>query len=379
MPAPTFDQDEAFGLLRRLVAIRSYPGEERRAQEAVAHWLAANGLAPQMQPTPNDQPNVLAAIENGPGPTVLLNGHIDTVLAVEGWACDPWEGRLEGDRFSGLGACDMKAGVAVNMLVARELLRRRDSWQGTLLFSCVTDEEAYSLGARAHIAAGLKADACIVTEPSYDHAIVGAAGKVLVRVTAVGKAAHAFYPDQGVNAAIELARFVAGVGEAVPSGSHPRIPTTQSILSFHSGNAQYVITVPERAEALLTRQIVPGETAESVVAELRAFADSLRSPARFEFSVEPPYYPPFELGVDTPLARALTAASAEVLGAPVPLAYTAGVADANLYMGEAGIPAFWFGPRGGDFHQNTEWVDITTLAPAAEVVLGTALRLLHSK
>jgi len=378
MQTPTFDRDEAVTLLRRLVAVRSYPGEEGAAQQVVADWLNANGLTPELQPTPNGQPNVIARVENGPGPTLLLNGHIDTVLAVEGWACDPWQGRLEGDRFSALGAGDMKSGLVVIMLVARELLRRRDAWQGTLILSSVTDEEAYSHGARAQIAGGLIADACIVAEPSFDQAVVGAPGKVLVRVTVTGKAAHGFFPEEGVNAAIELARFVAGVGEAVPSGKHPRIPSSQTILSFHSGSAQYVITLPEHAEALLTRQIVPGETAESVVAELEAFAASLRSPARFAFTVEPPYYPPFELDTTHPLAQAFAAASAEVLGAPVPFSYSAGVSDANLFSGEAGIPTLHFGPRAGDFHQNTEWVDLASLVPCAEIILATALRMLKA-
>ena len=122
MRTPTFDQDEAVSLLRRLVAVRSYPGEEGEAQQVVAGWLKANGLTPELQPTPNGQPNVIARVENGPGPTLLLNGHTDTVLAVEGWACDPWQGRLEGERFSALGAGDMKVlgvlGLATNWQVA---------------------------------------------------------------------------------------------------------------------------------------------------------------------------------------------------------------------------------------------------------------------
>src|SRR3712207_9326675 len=138
MTPSSFDRDEALALLRRLVAVRSYPGEELAAQQEVAAWLAGNGLEPELQPTANQQPNVIARIHNGPGPTLLLNGHIDTVLAVEGWTCDPWQGQLDGDRFYGLGAGDMKAGVAINMLVARELARRRAEWQGTLIFSRVT-------------------------------------------------------------------------------------------------------------------------------------------------------------------------------------------------------------------------------------------------
>ena len=102
-------------------------------------------------------------------------------------------------------------------------------------------------------------------------------------------------------------------------------------------------------------------------------------PASFTFSVEPPYYPPFELDPAAPLAQAFAAASAEVLGAPVPFGYSAGVSDANLFSGEAGIPTLFYGPRAGDFHQCTEWVDLGSLAPCAEVILATALAVLRGR
>ncbi len=357
---------------------RSYPGEELAVQQAVAAWLTEHGLAPELQPTANQQPNVIARVANGPGPTLLLNGHVDTVLAVEGWTGDPWQGRVEGDRFYGLGAGDMKSGVVVAMLVARELLRRRAEWQGTLIFSSVIDEEAYSLGARTLLATGITADACFVTEPFFTQGIIGSPGKVLVRVDATGKAAHGFFPWEGVNAAIELARFVAHVCDAVPPGQHPRLPSSQTVLSFHSGSSQYVITLPEQAQALITRQIVPGESADTVVEQLRRFADTLQSPARFEFSVDPPFYPPFEWDApEHPFTRAFAEASKAVLGAELPLGYTPGLSDANLIAGEAGIPCIIYGPLAGNFHQCDEWVDITSLVPCAEVILATALAFLR--
>ena len=274
----------------------------------------------------------------------------------------------------------MKAGVVVNMLVARELARRRDEWQGSLIFSSVTDEEAYSQGARTLIARGISADACFVTESGFTTAIVGAPGKVLVRVGATGKAAHGFYPWDGINAAIELARFVAQVCDAVPPGVHPRLPSSQTVLSFHSGSTQYVITLPERAEALLTRQIVPGETADDVVAQLRAFAESLHSPARFDFTVEPPFYPPFEWNVpEHPFTRAFAEAGTAVLGAAVPLGYTAGLSDGNLINGEAGIPCIVYGALAGDYHQCNEWVDLHSIVACAEVILATALGFLQQR
>jgi hypothetical protein len=58
MHPTSFDRDEA------LVAVRSYPGEELAAQQRVAAWLADNGLAPELQPTPNQQPNWRATTIN---------------------------------------------------------------------------------------------------------------------------------------------------------------------------------------------------------------------------------------------------------------------------------------------------------------------------
>jgi acetylornithine deacetylase/succinyl-diaminopimelate desuccinylase-like protein len=369
------DVEEAAALTARLVSYRSYPGEEGEVQRAVAAWLEQNGLQPELQPTEGDRPNVLARVANGPGPTLLLNGHVDTVLAARDWPCDPWRGRREGDRFYGLGACDMKSGVAAIMLATHALARRRDLWRGTVHFTSVVDEEAYSIGARALIDAGIRADACVVTESSWEHPTLGSVGKVLVRADVTGKAAHATWPHEGINAAVEAARLVTRLDE-LPLGQHPRMTATQCVLSLHSGSDQYVITVPERARLTINRHIVPGETGESVLAEMRALADSLDSPARFDFALDPPYYPPWEIAPDHPLVRRFARAYEAETGRAPRYGYL-GFGDANLFSAELGVPTIQFGPYGGNFHQADEWVDLPSIAAAVRVLLRLALDVLQ--
>ncbi|MFN8537411.1 MAG: M20/M25/M40 family metallo-hydrolase [Thermomicrobiales bacterium] len=229
---------------------------------------------------------MICRVENGPGPTLLLNGHTDTVLRAEGWSCDPWQGKRVGDRFYGLGAADMKSGVAAAMLATRALDRARDRWRGTVIFTSVVDEEAFSIGARALVEMGLRADACIVTEGTWDRPVIGGVGKVLVRAEITGKAAHGSWPSEGINAAVEAAKLIARLDD-LPLGHHPRMTATQCVLSFHSGNDQYVITVPEKASFTINRHIVPGETGESVLTSAPSSA-GLNSPARFEFAIDPP-------------------------------------------------------------------------------------------
>ena len=67
------NDEEAYTLTAALVAVRSYPGEEFEVQQLVANWLEQHGLTPEFQDTQNKRPNVLARIENGTGPTLLLN------------------------------------------------------------------------------------------------------------------------------------------------------------------------------------------------------------------------------------------------------------------------------------------------------------------
>ena len=86
--------------------MRSYPGEEGPVQRAVAAGWRSRACSPSCsRPARRTGPNVIARVENGPGPTMLLNGHTDTVLAVGGVErAIPGTAEREGDRLYGLGA-----------------------------------------------------------------------------------------------------------------------------------------------------------------------------------------------------------------------------------------------------------------------------------
>jgi len=367
--------EAAGALTAELVSIRSYPGQEGPVQRHVAQWLEANGLEPEFQPTEGDRPNVIARLDNGSGPTLLLNGHVDTVLAVEGWSSDPWTPRRDGDRLYGLGAADMKSGVAAAMLATRALAQIRDRWHGSVVFSSVVDEEAYSIGARALIASGIRADYCVVTESAWERPALGSVGKVLVRIDVTGKAAHASWPWEGINAATEAARLVARLDE-IPLLEHPRMRGSRCVLSVASGNDQYVITVPEQARVILNRMIVAGESSQSVLAEVQALIDELASPATFELAIDPPYYPPWETDQEHLLALALARAYESEAGRQPEWSYR-GFGDMNLFSEEAGTPTAMVGPHGNNFHQADEWVDVPSIAATSRLLVRMALDLLE--
>ena len=150
---------------------------------------------------------------------------------------------------------------------------------------------------------------------------------------------------------------------------------SRAVLNFSSGNDQYVITVPEKARVILNRMIVAGERSEDVVAEVQALVDDLDSPATFEISVDPPYYPPWETSPEHPLAQAVSGAYVAETGREPEWGY-GGFGDMNLFSEEAGIPTVMIGPRGDKFHQANEWVDVPSIAATTRLLVRVARTLL---
>jgi len=255
-------------------------------------------------------------------------------------------------------------------MATRALDQRRDLWSGALALTCVIDEEAFSLGAHVVIDSGLRPDFSVVTESTLPAALIGSFGKVLVRVDVTGHAAHASWPEHGVNAA----RFAARLSE-VPLGMHPTIKPSQAMLSFHSGPTTYQsIAVPDQARVVINWHTVPGERGEDVIARLKALAGSLDSPAAFAFSIDAPYYPAWETPLDAPLLTAFGSVDEQEFGTPPSYAYT-GYGDTNLLAG-AGIPTMTFGALSANYHQADEWVDLTSIPQVIRTLLRLTCQLL---
>src|SRR5215210_2606281 len=178
------------GLLSRLVAIDSVnpplvpggAGEDEMAR-FVVEWARAAGLeADVLEATPGRPSVVVRARGTGGGRTLLLCAHTDTV-GVAGMA-DPHTPRLDGDRLSGRGAYDMKAGLASALLACREAARA--GLAGDVVVGAVADEEHASLGVQEVLEA-VAADAAIVTEPTELEVIVAHKGFVWAEIEVTGR------------------------------------------------------------------------------------------------------------------------------------------------------------------------------------------------
>ena len=309
----------------------------------------------------DDRPSLVSVGPSGtPGPTVVLNGHLDTV-GVEGMS-DPFTPAVDADRLAGRGSSDMKSGVAAMVVAAEQLAERRPP--GRVVLALVADEEDASTGAEAVLAAlpglGIHPDVVVVGEPTSLALTESLRGYALVEVTLAGRAAHSSQPDEGVNAVAHLGRLLHAVEQrhATLAGGGASLMVTVA----SGGESPFVLA--RSARALVERRTVPGEKADAALAEVEQLLDDLRTAdpqvdatARLVIAREA-----WRLDHDGPaasLSAALESALAERgPGTTVPQRYAAPAwMEAPLWQA-AGIPALICGPDGGGMHAADEWVDL---------------------
>jgi acetylornithine deacetylase/succinyl-diaminopimelate desuccinylase-like protein len=366
-------------LLHALVAIDSVnpslvPGGagEAEAAAAVSAWATAAGLeADVLEATPGRPSVVVRARGSGGGRTLLLCGHLDTVTT-EGMAdAGP---RVEGDRFHGRGAYDMKAGVAAALVACREAAGL--GLRGDVVVAAVADEEHASLGVQEVLAA-VAADAAIVTEPTELELVVAHRGFVWAEIEVTGRAAHGSRPHLGVDAIVKTGPILTAIGtldEALGARTHPLLGRGSVHASTIQGGEE-LSSYPARCVVGLERRTLPGETVADIEAEIGALLDRCRAadPALEARARTLLVREPFEVGRDAELVAVVRAAAGEVLGTPPAVAGASYWADA-AFIAAAGVPTVMFGPAGEGAHAAEEWVSIASTEAVARTLVATAAR-----
>jgi acetylornithine deacetylase len=378
----TVDRGDGIGLLRELVRIDSRnpslvsdgPGEG-----ALARFLAGTlrdwGFEVRLQEVEPGRPNVIATLagsKSGRVPSLLFNGHLD-IVGVEGMAHAPFDAHEERGRMYGRGTSDMKGGVAAMCAAAA---RVRGTLAGDLIIAGVIDEEWQSAGTAALLAAGVRADAAIVTEPTGLELMPAHKGFAWLQVAVHGRAAHGSRWDIGVDAIRHAGLLLAELDrldtEELPRRTHPLLGRA----SLHASSIEGGIglsTYPDRCVLRVERRTLPGERAEDVVAEIDAACAAVRR-LRPELAADVDLLfsqPPSDVPLDAPIIAALGALLGGSGMSTKPRGMSAWT-DAAL-LNERGIPAICFGP--GDMglaHAAEEYIEVDQVERATELLAALA-------
>ena len=251
-------------LAERTLDLVNVPSESRHEAELYAYVKRAVPL-----PLAHDDGESLLFAKRAGRPLVLLAGHLDTVPAQGNLP-----GRIEDGAVVGLGASDMKGGLAVMIELARWAAETELAHDVGFLF--FPREE---LGPAENPLPGLfeattvvdEASLVVCLEPTDNTLQLGCLGNLNARLVFEGRAAHSARPWLGVNAIALALAGLRPVLESTPRDAEVDglvFREVMSVTELHAGIASNVI--PARAEATVNFRYAPDRTPAAAEAHLRA-------------------------------------------------------------------------------------------------------------
>lgn len=379
------NEERLFELTRTLVEIPSETGKEKVIGDWLVKYFEELGLTRIMRLSVEDAGDTIVGVLEGKrdGPTMMLNFHIDTFDAFEGWDTEPFKVVETGDRLIGLGAHDMKGGTACALAALEAIVKSGTKLGGRLIISGTSDEEYWSRGAHALINSGMLKDVdfCIVPEPAAHATIlIGERGRHVFKIRFYGKSISAAY-DQGINAVVDVSRVITEFEKHKPDGfgymPEYDMKGTLCVIGLHGGGDK--IYVPELAEVTVDRHILPGQTVEGAAQQIRDIIGDVGIKGSYKLTWDDRPTPAPASFITDPESKFVQTAKRnleEQIGENVKLALAMSVADTNHIAVHGGVPTIIMGPTGGNTCEANEWVNKASLPQVSRAILGTVLDLL---
>lgn len=361
-------QDWVLETIEALVSLESPTGDkaavDRCGGELATRLRAMGG---RVQRLPRDSAGDHLLTEFGCGATqVLLLGHFDTV-----WPIGDIPLARDGDRLSGPGVFDMKAGIGIGMLATRALLEAGPVLDKRVVMLLTTDEETGSRTSREAIEdEARRSEAVLVLEPSLPGGAVKTSRKGCgnFEIDAHGVAAHAGVdPGKGASAIHEIARQIVDLQRLndAASGVSVNVGTiaggTRPNVVAESASARVDVRAPTRADA------------QRIEAALRGLAPHV---PRVTLNVRGGFdRPPLERTEQVACLYRLAREVAAELGRPLGEGGSGGGSDGN-FTAALGVPTLdGLGAVGDGAHARHEHVLVSELPWRAALLAGLIARI----
>jgi hippurate hydrolase len=293
---------------------------------------------------------VVAVLENGPGPRLLLRTELDALPVEEktglDYASTVRTTNAQGQQIPVMHACGHDLHMTVMLGVAKEMSARKSQWHGTLMVIGQPAEEVIQ-GAKAMLADHLyerfgKPDFVVAEHdnpdvPAGSIAIKGgplmaSADGITVVIRGIG--GHGSRPEAGKDPIVLAAEFVLMAQTIVSRQIDPQQPAVLTVGTIHGGTKNNII--PDEVTMGLTLRAYSPAVRDQIVADVRRTAKGLAE----AYGIPPGLMPTVTMGESTPvtfndvaLAERLRAVSVATLGKDR-------VLQAQSVMGSEDVGAF---------------------------------------
>ncbi|OGD23068.1 MAG: hypothetical protein A2W03_00590 [Candidatus Aminicenantes bacterium RBG_16_63_16] len=307
------------------------------------------------------------------GKSLAFNSHLDVVPETRGQA-DAFSPSVRDGRVYGRGANDAKGQVVTMWLVLKALRDLRWRPAGDVTVDFVVEEECGGNGTLLVVRNGLKADGCVVLEPTDLQVVHLVRGAVWFEVRTTGVAGHSGSPGSTVSALKEAVKCMDSIEKVreellavarrhVPMiAEHPNpMPCTFGML--HSGN--WPAAAPSEAVLKGVFGFLPPFHRRDIQARLREAVSPHRAEVLFNMLNSDPSW----VDGHHPLVGQLIKAAGDA-GISSGPAFMNASCDSWRYSEQLGIPAVVFGPGSiTTAHGVQENVPVDEIRKAAQAII----------
>ncbi len=397
----SIDKEDLVALTRRLVQIDSVirPEKGNTEKEVVAFladWIEKElGINPVIEEVKPGRENIITTIDSGkPGRCLMFEGHTDVVSEGDPklWTHPPFSGEIRDGKLYGRGSCDMKGGLAVNLITVKSLLQSGLQWNGKIKIGIVCDEEDMMIGIKDFIHKGHAddVDAALVSEPEGNQLCLSMKGALRAIVTVKGKMAHGAMPLSGINPNTRLARVILAFEQFEKEEikrcgkdeflGYPSVTFTV-IQAPPAGEPAQLNVMPGSAKGYIDIRTVVKQDHPTIRKGLEDILKNLKSEdpdfsANIEFIEDRPVV---AMEKKEPIVQAAAGAYTDVTGKEPVYNGVPGATDGTFLRGWKNIPSLVNGPGPRHMpHQTDEYIEINELYESARIYALTALRYLRN-
>ncbi|NLP29618.1 MAG: M20/M25/M40 family metallo-hydrolase [Clostridiales bacterium] len=292
---------DAVKFIQKLIQTPSISGEEFNLTELLIAEMKKLGYDEVFR---DAQGNIVGIINGEPcGPTIMYNSHMDHVAPgnPDNWeGYDPYGGEIdvckvdnkdrtvveEVECIHGRGASDVKSGHGFQIYAGAILLKLREmgyKFKGRFMYTGVVQEEPAEMVGMSYLIdntfkeKGLDYDAMVSSEATSLNIYLGHRGRTEFLITTYGRTSHGSRPHYGINAIYKAIPVIQSIQNDLipnlkkdPEGDLEDASISLNIIECSPGALSIV---PDQCFLSLDRRTLPGETAETALAELQDILD----------------------------------------------------------------------------------------------------------
>jgi acetylornithine deacetylase len=315
----------------------------------------------------------------------MLNGHLDTNPAGEGWTKDPFGGDVDDECIYGIGVSNMKAADAAYVAGLQAVRRAGIRLRGDVVLAHVVGELQGGVGTVHMLGQGIRADRFVVGEPTDNSVLTLHAGSLEAELTVHGRTRHLSKMEEGIDAIAKMFTIIPALNTMSftgPDRADYRGLRRVGIGVIRGGlGPDYQDWRPsllaDRCSIKFSARYSPGQTPDMVADDIRALIARMRkddpdlsADVQLNQSGQRMLMGPFEVGRDADIVQTVVRAHRAVVGEEPKIG---DVAPYKFYgtdaahLSRAGMTGLVYGPGGKYNTMPDERVELRDLFNAARV------------